>query len=239
MTKQEFSDTFDTLLSSFIKSGAYGENLGVVEFDEYEKSVFLTKAQEEVILSRYNGRNIARLSFESSEEVRRNLAFLVRQEEVVDFDSTSTKISSDYQVVKLDDDVWFIVFESADWDPESSGCLPYKNIAVQPITHDEYHKIKDNPFRGANNHRVLRLDIDSNEDGQYVELISKYTIATYRYRYLKKPNPIILVTELPDDLTIYGQQSAEIEDLPVDMQNMIIETAVRLALQSRSITKNE
>ena len=40
MTTEEFSNEFDVLLNSYSSGG--------VEFNEYEKSIFLTKAQEDL-----------------------------------------------------------------------------------------------------------------------------------------------------------------------------------------------
>ena len=47
MTTEEFSNEFDTLLNSYSVIGKFGkgENPSTIELDEYEKSVFLTKAQ--------------------------------------------------------------------------------------------------------------------------------------------------------------------------------------------------
>ena len=68
------------------------------------------------------------------------------------------------------------------------GCLKGTNVWVHPITQDELHRLKNNPFRNANYRRVLRLDITSDS----VELLSKYNISQYIVRYLAKPSPIIL-----------------------------------------------
>ena len=53
MTTEEFSNEFDTLLNSYLVTGEFGkvENLSTIKLDEYEKSVFLTRAQEEIIIS--------------------------------------------------------------------------------------------------------------------------------------------------------------------------------------------
>lgn len=50
MTTEEFSNEFDTLLNSY--SNEYSINI-----DEYEKSIFLSHAQEEILLELYNGKN--------------------------------------------------------------------------------------------------------------------------------------------------------------------------------------
>ena len=55
-----------------------GKVQGKLEFDEYEKSVFLTKAQEELVISIYDGKNLSGESFENTEEARRSLSSLVK-----------------------------------------------------------------------------------------------------------------------------------------------------------------
>ena len=51
MTLEEFSNGFDTLVNSYrrFKDFDKQEMLDSIEFDEYEKSFYLTKAQEEVV----------------------------------------------------------------------------------------------------------------------------------------------------------------------------------------------
>lgn len=59
MTTEEFSNEFDTLLNSYALSpNKYGMESSplTIELDEYEKSVFLTKAQEDIVISLYNGK---------------------------------------------------------------------------------------------------------------------------------------------------------------------------------------
>lgn len=70
MTTEEFSNEFDVLLNSYSSGG--------VEFNEYEKSIFLTKAQEDLLVELYNGKNPFRESFEETEEIRRYLSNLVK-----------------------------------------------------------------------------------------------------------------------------------------------------------------
>ena len=69
MTVSEFSNQFDVLVSSYTRFRDFDdrEPRDTIEFDEYEKSLYLTKAQEELVLSLYNGRNSSALSFEETE----------------------------------------------------------------------------------------------------------------------------------------------------------------------------
>ena len=68
MTNAEFSDMFDTLADSFAFHAAFGEQSSTfaLALNEYEKSFYLTKAQEEVVLSLYSGNNSLGNSFEST-----------------------------------------------------------------------------------------------------------------------------------------------------------------------------
>jgi hypothetical protein len=104
---------------------------------------------------------------------------------------------------------------------------------VVPVRQDEYHKLKKNPFRGANDRRALRLDLSEGN----VEIVSKYTVTKYYLRYLKKLNPIILVN-LPNDVSIDGRNKSQTCELHESLHQRILELAVRMALQSKGYTIN-
>ena len=78
MTTEEFSNEFDTLLNSHYTVEEFGKVPNTIELDEYEKSVFLTKAQEEIVIDLYNGKNQFGDSFEKTEEIRRYLSDLIK-----------------------------------------------------------------------------------------------------------------------------------------------------------------
>jgi hypothetical protein len=236
MTIREFSDGFDTLLSSFRQRGAFGDQTGAqdIVLDEYEKSFFLTKAQEEVVISLYTGRNSAANSFEETEELRRYLADLVNQATLNPI-TTSTGLplgaGSTHKFFTLPSDLWFITYESVKIG-EEDACEELNALEVVPVTQDTYHKIKKNPFRGPNKRRALRLDL---ADG-VVEIITikDYNITSYYVRYLKKLDPIMLVdvdgTEREDD-------NAEPCKLHEALHQRILERAVQMALQSKGYYK--
>ena len=228
MTTEEFSNEFDTLLNSYSNIEVFGKTPSTIELDEYEKSVFLTNAQEEIVIDLYNGKNPFMDSFEKTEEIRRYLSDLIRTY------TTSTKeegyigLSNKSVFFKLPDDLWFITYESVNLKNTELGCIDGEGILVMPITQDEYHRIKRNPFRGSNERRALRLDLSE----KVVEIVSKYNIDTYLVRYLARPRPIIL-SKLPDNLSINGvNDKTECELNPV-IHRAILERAVKLAIISR------
>lgn len=223
MTNKEFSDGFSTLLNSF----------GItpnITLDEYEKSTFLTNAQEQLIIDIYSGRNvICGKSFEQTEEIRRYLSNLVETYE------TSTKVtgklglSQDSVFFEIPQDTWFITYEVAFLKDSRLGCLDGIEASVVPLPQDDLYRAKDNPFRGPSKDRVLRLDIKSD----LAELISKYNVDKYLMRYISQPTPIILV-DLPDGLSINGVSTESECELNPVVHRAILERAVQLAIISKT-----
>lgn len=233
MNTQEFSYAFDTLLNSYALKSQFGDqtSLATISLDEYEKSVFLTKAQEEIIVNLYNGRNAYGESFETTEEMRRYLETLVQTKVYsIEEKSEGTGVSEDSIFFILPEDLAFITMEQIQYDDESLGCYNEKTASVYPVTQDEYNKIKNNPFRGPTKYKAIRLDSGKNK----VELISKYKIKKYMLRYLAKPTPIILV-DLPEDVSINGKQSRTDCALNSVLHNIILDRAVQLAAISKGI----
>lgn len=231
MTVEEFSNQFDTLVSSYRRFRDFDnkENLDTVEFNEYEKSLYLTKAQEEIVLALYTGRNSFGQSFEETEELRRNLSNLVKEAQLEPIKSSTgipLGIDSRSTFFTLPEDVWYITYEAVDL--EDIICQAFSPMDVYPVTQDDYHKTKRNPFRGVGDRRALRLDLS---DG-VIEIICKYAVKDYYLRYLRRPKPIILVN-LPNKLTIEGE-SKKIEcELHSSLHQQILEKAVIEALQNK------
>lgn len=248
MTTDEFSDAFDTLVSSYRRFKDYDnkEILDSVEFNEYEKSYFLTKAQEELVISLYNGRNTSGDSFEKTEELRRLLNDLVvtHKQPLTEENYNDLALTDKSYLVPIFDDVMYIIYEAVRLKDDSLGCYSGTVINVQPITHDEYNKIKDNPFRGPTRYRALRLDTNdtkiTDEDVQstnYVEIISKYSCDEYIVRYLKKLNPIILENLDGSNVSIDGHTEKRECELNSILHEYILERAVDMALRTKSIGK--
>lgn len=217
MTTQEFSNEFDVLYNNIMSNAAPGLN-------EYEKSVFLTKAQEDIIIDLYNGKNPFGESFESTEEIRRYLSELNKTYTTINKEEGNTGISKYSIFFKLPEDLWFITYESVEFEDENLKCPNNIGIPVIPTTLDSYHRIKENPFRKDNERRVLRLD----SIGNLVELISRYNISRYLVKYLSKPTPIIL-SDLDNGLSINGISEKTECKLNSSLHRAILERAVDLA----------
>ena len=223
------------MLNSYSTQAQFGEQASKrdITLDEYEKSVLLTKAQEELVMSYYDGKNIYGDSFEATEELRRQLDSLVKTKVYTTQDMIEgTGVSNNSVFFQLPSDLAFITMEQITYNDESLGCYNGSRINVQPTRQDEYNKIKNNPFRGATKYKALRLDAG---DG-IVEIISKYQVGNYLIRYVSKPEPIIL-EDLPDGLTIEGVSVATECKLNSILHKIILERAVLMALRAKTNTE--
>ena len=246
MTTEEFSDAFDTLVNSAANVDNFGSIDSTLKFDEYEKSYFLTKAQEEVVRELYTGKNRFGESFEKTEELRRLLNNLIvtHKQPLSKENYNDLALTDKSYLVPILDNVMYIIYEAVRLNVDSLGCYSGTVINVQPITHDEYNKIKDNPFRGPTRYKALRLDTNdtkiTDEDVQstnYVEIISKYSCDEYIVRYLKKLNPIILVNLDDSNVSIDGETKKHDCELNSILHEYILERAVDMALRTKSIGK--
>jgi hypothetical protein len=216
MSNQEFSNEFDILYNNIASNQAPG-------LDLYEKSVYLTLAEEQLALTYYNGKNSSLESFEKTEELRRYLATLVRTEKLTP-EGTSSLYPHKSAVFTLPSKLWFITYEKAEYASDEDRCAAGKDAFVVPVTQDDLEKTLENPFRGPNLRRVLRLDIEDNQ----IELLSKYRIANYTVRYLEYISPIVL-TDLDDGLTVNGESQETECKFPEGLHRTILELAVNLA----------
>lgn len=235
MNVEQFSNEFDTLVNAYARSIPFGGDASSVDIrvDEYEKSLYLTKAQKELVVDYYSGQNAYNLSFEEKEIIREALDTLVKTITPEPVENVSEHIMDNKQKVfyRLPTDLLYIIFEEVKFSSYLSGCKGGYTALVVPSTHDEvWHRLQ-NPFRGPNNKRVLRLNAENN----LVELISDYPIGSYLLRYVEEPKPIIL-TDLPDGLSIEGISAKTECALPSILHHKILDVAVRMALQSKSIS---
>lgn len=226
MTIEEFSNEFDVLLNSYAANNPLGVGQSLTQLDEYEKSILLTESQESIVRDLYNGK-LTGDGFESTEEQRRNLDSLVNTLELTSKNISKPKMSDNSEFFQLPSDVWFITYESVLLSDESLGCKNNIRADVIPVRQDEYHNIKNNPFRGPSDKRVLRIDTGSS----VIELISKYTIQSYFVKYLSKPKPIILQDITDENLSINGETKRMGCELNTVLHRTILERAVALAIK--------
>lgn len=279
MNTKEFSEQFDTLYNQQYYLMFSVQN--PVALDEYEKSVFLTRAQENVVETLYRAGYGIPEGFEKTEYARRMLQQLVLNTEGVSLNDPS-QFTGDIQIyaeqivpqIKTTEDSYIffladpsvfadspcplgyygIIYEQATFGGDDL-CAAGKIADIVPVKHDDLHRILRNPFRGTSIRRVLRVDhsgemwnLTSNlPDDSYIgllgqfmaypiELISKYPIAKYFARVIRKPFPIILVSLDDDSPSIEGFKDKMECELNPAVHRTILEEAVKLALASKTLS---
>lgn len=243
------SDEFDTLYASYaVKLSSIGGDY--LELDEYEKSTFLTLAQDALVTELYSGKNVFKESFESTEENRRYLDSLIKDYigHITVIDGRDNLVPDLYRLdanskfIALPDDLLFIVYETLSVISEDK-CDNGKTISIVPVTLDSYIKTSKNPFKGSTDRRALRIDRgfietytpDNEEDPKkYVEIVSKYPNFVYYCRYIKDPDPIILIDLENEDLSIKGKNKISECKLHSTLHKSIVERAVTLALSTKT-----
>lgn len=229
MTTKEFSDVFDIHYDNIANKNAPG-------LDLYEKSVFLTKAQLEIIKNHYTPKgNKYQKGFEASEKRRVDLKELIKDYKTNTTISSTDNISSLSKFYEIPENVFLIIREEAVLS-STDICINGKTIEVVPKTYDEYSTQIKNPFKNPDENKAWRLDYSRIDSKKVVEIISKYDIASYNIRYLKYPNPIIL-TDLDDgdfigmNLSIDGATAAQTCELDVEIHREIVDRAVEIAVR--------
>ena len=225
MTTQEFSSEFDILYNNIMSNAAPGLN-------EYEKSVFLTKAQEEILKNYFNPKgNKYQEGFDDNEK---------RQ---IDFSGLATVITipsySNSQYIKIDDrsllflmpnDMLFALNEVCEITENNINRL----VNVVPISFIEYSRLISKPYKRPLKNQCWRLISSNFEKDRVFELILPFgsiVPGSYRIRYISRPAPIILVdlsTEYPG-LSINGITSVTECELDSSIHYEILQRAVELA----------
>ena len=217
MTIQEFSSEFDILYNNIMSNAAPG-------LDEYEKSVFLTQAQEQLVVEIYDGRYSGE-SFENTEESRRYLSNIIKDVTLTTQVTGHTGVSKLSVFYEIPTDVWFRTYEAVTFSDDKLGCANGTTGLVKPVTQDEYYTLNRNPFKGPNERRVLRLDVSD----RIIEVVSVYFIDSYYIRYLVKPDPIILDDLTQYDTSINGESGISECKLNPVLHRAILNRAVLLA----------
>lgn len=229
MTVTEFSLEFDLLYDNLASRGAPG-------IDEYEKSVYLTKGQLEIVKQYNSNLNKYSKSFDGSEKRRVDLKELIEDYKTTDAIVNSNAIDSKLisRFYTIPDDVFLIKLERGYIEDVTCG---QRQLSIIPITLDEFNEKIRNPFRKPNKDRGWRVDYNSPDlsNNNSVEIITSELLDSYHIRYVKYPEPIILTDISAGDfvgmgLSIDGQTAAQTCLLNKEIHREILDRAVELAI---------
>ena len=213
MNNTEFSNQFDVLYNNITSNQAPGLN-------EYEKSVFLTKAQDEVLKNYFSPRsNPKQEGYDDSIKRQADFSGLMREGSGVVDASPTSQFDPRSIVYKVPTDVYLIINEQVIL---KSGTTTKGIRQILPVNYEEYRRLMSKPYKEPLKYQAWRLftSTESNSfNGQRIaEIIltstdkgSAYT-KEYKIRYIKFPKPIILSdfsNSFGEDISINGYNGSE------------------------------
>lgn len=238
MTLPEISREFDILYNNIMSNQAPG-------LDEYEKSVLLTKSQDEILKNYFNpNSNTLKEGFDDSAKRQIDFSKLIKTYVsgiLVNnpFKPKYTKFDDRSILCSFPPDVLFIINESAKIIEKNTiyenkeEKYDTRKINIVPISYDLYSKLISKPYKYPNKSQGWRLLFSNNNI--YTELIlsPNSLLEDYRIRYVRRPKPIILVNLNEengfDGLSIDGESSASECELDPIIHKEIIQRAVEIA----------
>ena len=105
-----------------------------------------------------------------------------------------------------------------------------KRLVVIPISYTEYSRVMSKPFKRPLKNQAWRL-LEGTGDNKSADIImgANDTLRIYGIRYLKRPNPIVLVDLTGSDLSINGEYRVTNCELDEILHPEILQRAVELA----------
>lgn len=225
MTVEEMDDMFETLYNNIGSEQAPGLNA-------YEKSVFLTKAQDEIVKNYFNPKskgNLTQDGFDANQKRQVDFSMLTTVN-TVDADSEPSFGDSLFdprensKSVTLPEKLMMAINESVEVTRgDKKGLL----LQVVPVKFDEYARLMSKPYKRPLKYQAWRLINSDTKNKADIVIGPSDTLTKYTIRYIRRPNPII-VSNL-DGWTIEGKgDKCECELDPI-LHEEILQRAVELA----------
>lgn len=218
MTHEEFENEFMVLYNNIMSNSAPGLN-------SYEISVFLTKAQEEIVKNNFNPKgNKYQEGLDDSPKRQIDFSELIKVGEGVLNNTPTTTFDNRAKVYTLPSDLFLVINEAVTTNKGTKQ--------IVPISYSEYTRLMSKPYKEPLKYQAWRIITTSN-DNISAEIIvnSNESISDYKIRYIRRPRPIIVsdLTSEYGDLTINGiSEISECELNPI-IHEEILQRAVELA----------
>lgn len=229
MELQEFSDQFDVLYNNITSNQAPG-------LDEYEKSVFLTKAQDEILKSYFDPKsNKVQEGFDGSQRRQIDFSMLIQVTNYSTVDNGYDWEEWDPGHALLDPrensksvvtppDILMVLNERVLVTRRSKPNIP---LTVVPIAYTEYDRLMSKPYKRPLKWQAWRIFNSTVANTSDLVVGPEDTITAYTIRYLKRPTPIML-SDL-DGLTIDGLSGPRDCVLDPILHQEVLQRAVELA----------
>lgn len=225
MTTQEFSNEFDVLYNNIMSNQAPG-------LDEYEKSVFLTKAQLEILKNYFNPKgNKYGQGFDENAKRQIDFSTLITVAKPSQYTPTGNYVKFDdrSQLYRMPQDILLMLNETGINTVDGVKRL----ISIIPMNYEEYARLMSKPWKQPLKNQGWRLFQSTSGVDFISEVIIKYdsTLTDYKIRYVKRPKPIILAN-LADEysnVSIEGINTITECELDPILHPEILQRAVELA----------
>ncbi len=231
MSPEEFDIRFDILYNNITSNQAPGLN-------EYEKSMFLTKAMNELIKNKfYATRNNAGVGYDTTSKRQIELNGLVTLFDcsVID-DSTIIKLDKRSIAFNYPDNIMFSLNEVLN----ASDLI----LQVRSLDFEEYSTLMSKPYQRPLKRQAWKL-MNSNMNGKaIVEIIlPKSDMSSkgieYTIKYIRYPKPIIVGDLSKYSSSIDGYSSVTECELDESVHEEILQRAVELAKTAYMSNANE
>lgn len=225
MTTQEFSNEFDVLYNNIMSNQAPG-------LDEYEKSVFLTKAQLEILKNYFNPKgNKYGQGFDENAKRQIDFSTLITVAKPTQYtpEGGYVKFDDRSQLYKMPQDILLMLNETGINTVDGVRRL----ISIIPMNYEEYARLMSKPWKQPLKNQGWRLFQSTGGVDFISEIVIKYnsSLADYKIRYVKRPKPIILAN-LADEysnVSIEGINTITECELDPILHPEILQRAVELA----------
>lgn len=220
MSVEEMDNMFDVLYNNITSNQAPGLNA-------YEKSVFLTKGQDEILKNYFNPKskgNTTQDGFDGSVKRQVDFSMLTSVEtKSSGFESPLFDTRENTKSVGLPSKLMFAINEVVEVTRDSKKVI----LQVIPIKFDEYSRLMCKPYKRPLKYQAWRLTNNNTSNKADIVIGPSDTLTKYTIRYVRRPNPII-VSNL-DGLTIEGKSTASECELDPTLHEEILQRAVELA----------
>ena len=211
---------FDVLYNNITSNQAPGLNA-------YEKSVFLTKGQDEILKNYFNPKskgNTTQDGFDGSAKRQVDFSMLTSVEtKSSGFENPLFDTRENTKSVDLPSKLMFAINEVVEVTRDTKKVI----LQVIPIKFDEYSRLMCKPYKRPLKYQAWRLTNNNTSNKADIVIGPSDTLTKYTIRYVRRPNPII-VSDL-DGLTIEGKSTASKCELDPILHEEILQRAVELA----------
>lgn len=232
MNVSEFSLEFDVLYNNITSNLSPG-------LSEYEKSVFLTRAQEQIVKNHFSVKSNSKQEGLNN-SIKRDTDFSTLFKTVsigngiTKIDNPTNTLNTRIKRFTIKEDYLFIINEFCEIVKQDSAgnVLDTQLTTVVPLHYLEFARLNSGPYKEPNLHETWRIISDVitvNESTFDLYIRYNWTLINYIIRYIKKPNPIILEDLSTQNLTIDGKHAVSNCELNPILHQEVLDRAVELA----------